>query len=242
MDEKELRTSPKQRLFIILIAIFMVGSIVASYAAIVISGAQGNASSAANEVDEAKVAEYSEAYSQLAAEFSAATQDDFNKFIQYKSNVTAYNETAANADGVQTEDLVAGTGREIGENDSDYLAYYVGWCADESIFDSSYNDNSNPTAFAKILNASLGMIEGWNLGVEGMRIDGIRVITVPGELAYGDQMEICGGTNKPLKFMIMPKEKSGELYDLSTKLDEAYMRYQYALYGIDYDSIKANSE
>ena len=114
--------------------------------------------------------------------------------------------------------------------------------ADESIFDSSYNDNSNPTAFAKILNASLGMIEGWNLGVEGMRIDGIRVITVPGELAYGDQMEICGGTNKPLKFMIMPKEKSGELYDLSTKLDEAYMRYQYALYGIDYDSIKANSE
>ena len=41
MDEKELKTSTKQRVFIILIAVLMVGSIIASYAAIVISGARG---------------------------------------------------------------------------------------------------------------------------------------------------------------------------------------------------------
>ena len=242
MEEKELRTSPKQRIFIILIAVFMVGSIIAGYAAIVISGAQGKADTTTNNVDEAKVAEYSDAYSKLEAEFSEATKGDFDKFIQYKSAVAGYNETSANENGVQTEDLVVGTGREISEGDSNYLAYYVGWCADESVFDSSYDDNSNPKAFAKILDASLGMIEGWNLGVEGMKIDGIRVITVPGELAYGDQMEICGGKYKPLKFMIMIKEKSGDLYELSSKLDEAYMRYQYAMYGIDYDSVKANEE
>ena len=242
MEEKELRTSPKQRLFIILIAVFMVGSIVASYAAIVISGAQGNNTSASGEIDEAKVAEYSEAYEKVKAEFSDATKGDFDEFIKFKSEVTAYNETSANENGVQVNDLKIGTGKEITEDDSEYLAYYVGWCADESIFDSSYDDNTNPTAFAKILDASLGMIEGWNLGVEGMKIEGIREITIPGELAYGEQMEICGGKNKPLKFIIMAKDKSDSLSELSKELDDAYMRYQYALYGIDYDSIKTGSE
>lgn len=242
MNEKELKTSPKQRFFIILIAIFMVGSIVASYAAIVISGSQGSSATDTGEVDQAKIEEYTEAYNQAQAEFSKATKGDFDKFIKYKSEVTAYNETSANESGVQTKDLVKGSGKEITEGDSDYLAYYVGWCADETIFDSSYDDNSNPTAFAKILDASLGMIEGWNIGVEGMRMDGIREITVPGELAYGDQMEICGGKNKPLKFMIMAKEKTEDLDKLSQKLDDAYMRLQYAQYGIDYDEIKANEE
>ena len=241
MDEKELKTSPKQRLFIILIAVFMVGSIVAGYAAIVISGSQGSSNSSTGEIDEAKVAEYSEAYNKLKTEFSEATQGDFNEFIQFKSEVAGYNETSANEGGVQTKDLKIGTGKEITENDSDYLAYYVGWCADESVFDSSYDDNTNPTAFVKILDASLGMIEGWTLGVEGMKIDGIREITIPGELAYGDQMEICGGKNKPLKFMVFAKEKGGSLNELSLKLDDAYMRYQYALYGMDYDSIKASN-
>ncbi len=242
MEEKELRTSPKQRLFIILIAIFMVGSIVASYAAIVISGAQGADTTATTEIDETKKAEYEEAYEKIQAEFSQATQSDFDEFIKYKSEVSAFNETSANENGVQTKDLKVGTGKEITEGDTEYLAYYVGWCADESIFDSSYDDNTNPTAFAKILDASLGMIEGWNQGVEGMKIEGIREITVPGELAYGEQMEICGGKNKPLKFLIMAKEKADPLNSLSLKLDDAYMRYQYSLYGIDYDSIKANSE
>ena len=241
MEEKELRTSPKQRFFIILIAVLMVGSIVAGYAAIVIAGSQGS-SAAQSEVDEAKLAEYAEEYADLQSKFTEMAQGDFDKFIKYKSEVTGYNETTANAGGVETKDLKEGSGREIGEDDTDYLAYYVGWCADETIFDSSYNDKSNPTGFAKILDASLGMIEGWNLGVTGMKIGGIRVITVPGELAYGDTMEICGGKNKPLKFMIMTKENTGELADLASKLDEAYMRYQYAQYGIDYDSVKANSQ
>lgn len=241
MEEKELRTSPKQRIFIILIAIFMVGSIVASYAAIVISGSQGSSTSA-DKVDEAKVAEYEAAYSQIQEDFTKATQEDFSKFIKYKSEISAYNEAAANDGGIQTKDLKEGTGKTIGDNNTDYLAYYVGWCADETIFDSSYNDNTNPTGFAKILDASLGMIEGWTLGVAGMKTEGIREITVPGDLAYGDSMEICGGTNKPLKFLIMTKEKTEELNNLSLRLDDAYLRYQYALYGIDYDSVKANSE
>ena len=242
MEEKELKTSPKQRFFIILIAILMVGSIIASYAAIVISGSQGaNTSAQAGEVDQEKIAQYETAYNELKDEFMQASAGDYKEFSKYKSEIKAYNETSANENGVQTKDLKEGSGKAIG-TDAQYLAYYVGWCADESIFDSSYDNNDNPTGFAKILDASVGMIEGWKTGVEGMKIGGIRVITVPGELAYGDQMEICGGKNKPLKFLVMTKEKSGSLAELASKLDDAFMRLQYAYYGIDYDTVKANQE
>lgn len=234
MDEKELKTSPKQRFFIILIAVLMVGSIIASYAAIVIAGSSGSAMTSGS-IDEAKVEELKADYDEKQAEFEELAQGDFEEFIKYKSEITAYNESAANTGGVTTKDLKVGTGREIGEDDEDYLAYYVGWCADETVFDSSFDNATNPTAFTKILDASLGMIEGWTLGVAGMKIGGIRVITVPGELAYGDTMEICGGTNKPLKFMIMTRENEGELADLATELDTAYLKYQYyAMYGVEY--------
>lgn len=241
MDEKELKTSPKQRIFIILIAIIMVGSIVASYAAIVISGTKGaNSEDGTGEVDQAKVAKYLEAYEKKEEEFKEAAKGDYDKFIKYKSEIKAYNEATANSKDVEKRDLKTGSGAELTEDN--YLAYYVGWCADESVFDSSFDNNDNPTGFAKILDPSLGMIEGWNLGVKGMKIGGIREILVPGELAYGDSMEICGGYNKPLKFLIMAVANEGSISKLATELDDAYMRYQYSLYGVDYDDIKQNSE
>ena len=240
MDEKELKTSPKQRILIIVIAIVMLGSIIASYAAIVLNGGKSSSSSGDTpEVDEAKVAEYEEAYEAKVAEFAETTKSDYDKFMKYKSEVKAYNEAAANGGGVDTKDLKEGSGSTVKEDGSNYLAYYVGWCADESIFDSSFDDNDNPTSFAKILDPSLGMIEGWNLGVKGMKIGGVREITVPSDLAYGDSMEICGGTNKPLKFLIMAVAKEDPIKSLSEELDTAYMRYQYAMYGMDYDSINA---
>lgn len=242
MDEKELKTSPKQRFFIILIAVIMLGSIIASYIAIVINGSKSNTTSETNpQVDQAKIAEYESAYNAKVAEFSEKTKDDYNEFIKYRTEIKAYNETSANENGVKAQDLKEGSGEEITE-DTSYLAYYVGWCADESVFDSSFDNNDNPTAFAKILDASLGMIEGWNLGVEGMKLGGIREITVPGDLAYGDSMEICGGKNKPLKFIVMAKAKQDPLKSLAAELDEAYMRLQYAYYGMDYDEMLKNAE
>ncbi len=237
MEEKELKTSPKQRIFIAAIAIIMLGSMVAGYAAMILGNSKNNANTSEQGISEEKKMQYEEAYNATLKEFRTASQHDFNKFIKYKNRITAYNETSANDKGVVVKDIVVGDGRELKEGDSDYLAYYVGWCADESIFDSSFNDNENPTSFDKILSASLGMIEGWTTGIVGMRLNGIREITVPGSLAYKDQMEICGGYNKPLKFLIMTKRTNGELKKIADRLDTDYMRYTYAQYGIDYDTI-----
>ena len=220
-----------------MIAVLMLGSIIASYAAIIMNGSKSGSGASESNVDQAKIAEYEAAYDKKQAEFAEATKGDFERFIKYKSEIKAYNEAAANSGGVQTRDIEVGSGRTLTSSDSDYLAYYVGWCADESVFDSSFNNKDNPTAFARILDASLGMIEGWNLGVEGMKIGGIREVTIASELAYKDQMEICGGYNKPLKFMIMIKAKEGSLATLAEELEAAYMKLQYAYYGIDYDTV-----
>ena len=241
MEEKELKTSTKQRVFIILIAIVMLGSMIAGYAAIVINGGKSTSGDdSTSNISEEKIMAYEEAYKSKVAEMADLTRGDFEKFMQFKSEIVAYNETAANTGGVQTKDLLIGDGRTLEEEDNDYRAYYVGWCADESIFDSSLDDNDNPTAFNKALDASLGMIEGWNVGVVGMNIGGIREITIPGELAYKDQMEICGGYNKPLKFLVMAVANEDPLKSLSDEVDLAYLKMQYAYYGIDYDAQMSN--
>ena len=240
MEEKELKTSVGQRIFIGTVGVLMLGSMIAGYALIVANGgksASGSGDESSAQISEEKIAKYEEEYAKKVTEFSEKTKGDFEKFIQYKSEIKAYNETSANENGVQKKDLKEGSGKTLEEGDSEYLAYYAGWCADGTVFDSSFDSDSNPTAFAKVLDASLGMIEGWTAGVEGMKVGGVRRITVPGELAYGESMEICGGYNKPLRFLIMAVAKEEPLVTLATELDTAYMKLQYANYGIDYEAM-----
>lgn len=240
MQEKELKTSPIQRFFIILIAVLMLGSMLAGYAAIIINNGNSSPTSTTEsdvEIDEALVAEYEASYNKKLEEFKTATKPDFDKFIAYKSEIKAYNETSANESGLKTRDLKSGSGATVNTDGSNYLAYYVGFCADESVFDSSFDDNDNPQAFTKVLDPSLGMIEGWNAGIKDMKIGGVREITIPSDLAYKDSIEICGGLNKPLKFIVMAVAKEDPLKTLSDELDYEYMRYQYSQYGINYDDV-----
>ncbi len=232
MEEKELKTSTKQRIFIGLIAVVMLGSVIAGYVAIVLSG---NNSSSENEIDQAKIERYSVEYNTKLAEFHETAASDFATFKEYMGEVRTYDEDAANEGGVKSRDLLEGTGKTLEEGDTNYLAYYVGFCADGSVFDSSLDNTSEPTAFNKALDASLGMIDGWNAGVVGMKLGGVRKITIPGELAYGDKMEICGGFNKPLRFLVMAVANEDPLKTVASEVDKAYMKLQYAYYGIDYD-------
>ena len=243
MEDKELKTSPRQRFIIIAIAVIMLGSIIASYAAIIMNGSKaGNNSTSDTSISDAKKQQYTEEYYEETAKFSEATKSDFDKFIAYKSEIKAFNEESANENElVQIKELVAGDGEEVKLDGSNYLAYYVGYCADESIFDSTLDDKDNPTGFSKVLDPSLGMIEGWNQGVNGMKVGGVRRITIPGKLAYGDSMEICGGKNKPLRFLLMAVKNDEELLEMSKKVDDAYMKYQYAQMGMDYDKLMTSS-
>jgi len=97
------------------------------------------------------------------------------------------------------EDLVIGTG-EIAALGNDVLVHYVGRMANGVQFDSSL-------ARRDPLDFSLGagdVIRGWDEGIQGMKVGGKRRLTIPPELAYGDQG--CGGVIQPQASLVFEVE------------------------------------
>lgn len=230
MDQKNLKTSWKQRVVVIIIALLMIFSFIASYIAIVLSNNKKSSDDTANNEEMTKIQEeYQKKSDEITTYAETLSSKYFDSFKEYKSRVKAYNATTANSDGLKTSDLKVGDGKELKADDTDYLAYYIGWCADESIFDSSFDSTDSPTKLKTPLSAAAGLIEGWNQGVIGMKLNGVREITIPGELAYGDSQEICGGKNSPLKFVVFAFSDD-KMKKLSSEADEIYNRLITAYY------------
>lgn len=60
---------------------------------------------------------------------------------------------------------------------------YTGWLASNgTVFDSSLNPGRTPFSFT----VGSGVIEGWSLGVVGMKIGEVRLLKIPSELGYGE--------------------------------------------------------
>jgi len=100
---------------------------------------------------------------------------------------------------VVKEDLVVGKGTTA-EAGHDVLVHYVGWLADGKQFDSS-RARRDPLDFA--LGAG-DVIKGWDQGIAGMKVGGKRKLTIPAELAYGDQG--CGGVIPPQATLVFEVE------------------------------------
>ncbi len=81
---------------------------------------------------------------------------------------------------LKIEDLKVGTGAEAVAGKG-VTVHYVGTLTDGSKFDSS-RDRGEGFSF------SLGagqVIQGWDKGVAGMKVGGLRKLTIPPELGYG---------------------------------------------------------
>lgn len=245
MQEEATKTTTKQRIIIIIIAIFLLISTLGVYMLIVLNGGFGSGSASVEELTD----QYNSKYDEYLNANSEVSSKYFNEFAKYRSNIKAYNEASANNGVLDKKDLKQGDGRELSEDDTDYAAYYIGWCADGEVFDSSFDTSSvSADSDAEVEDVDIskaekllpplfgstmadGLIDGWNQGVVGMKIGGVRQITMNGDLAYGDTREICGGTNKPLRFIVMlvePDENlesiQNELNDLQMKIYEAYAK------------------
>jgi len=92
--------------------------------------------------------------------------------------------------GLIIEDVTLGRGA-VAEHGDDIVVHYVGKLLDGQQFDSS-RSRRDPLDFA--LGAG-DVIKGLDQGVQGMRVGGVRKLTIPAELAYGDQG--CGGVIPP---------------------------------------------
>ena len=83
--------------------------------------------------------------------------------------------------GLRYEDIRAGTGETVTGRGQTVSVHYTGWLEDDTRFDSS-RDRNEPFSFP--VDCSY-VIPGWDQGVKGMRVGGIRRLVVPPELGYG---------------------------------------------------------
>jgi FKBP-type peptidyl-prolyl cis-trans isomerase len=81
---------------------------------------------------------------------------------------------------LQIEELKVGDGA-VAENGKTVAVHYTGWLTDGTKFDSSV-DRGQPLSF--VLGTG-NVIQGWDRGVQGMRVGGKRKLTIPPALGYG---------------------------------------------------------
>ncbi len=103
------------------------------------------------------------------------TNADFADFLNV--DLSAMTKTAS---GLYLQDLQVGTGDEAVAG-ATVSVHYEGWLPDGTKFDSSRDRNE---AFEFLLAAGR-VIQGWDEGVVGMRVGGIRKLVIPPALAYG---------------------------------------------------------
>jgi FKBP-type peptidyl-prolyl cis-trans isomerase FkpA len=97
------------------------------------------------------------------------------------------------------EDVTVGSGARAQRGD-DIIVHYVGRLLDGQQFDSS-RSREDPLDFA--LGAG-DVIKGLDQGVQGMRVGGVRKLTIPAELAYGELG--CGGVIPPNATLVFDVE------------------------------------
>lgn len=112
--------------------------------------------------------------------------------------------TVMTASGLQYEDSIVGSGAEA-KAGQHVTVHYTGWLqnADGSAgskFDSS-KDRNDPFSFP--LGAG-HVIKGWDEGVQGMKVGGVRKLIIPASLGYGARG--AGGVIPPNATLIFEVE------------------------------------
>lgn len=98
-----------------------------------------------------------------------------------KSNKTERTELQLAHPELKIEDLVVGTGQRA-EEGKKLTVHYIGKLQDGTVFDSTYDKDRT---FSFVLGEGK-VIQGWEIGIEGMREGGKRRLTIPPQLGYGE--------------------------------------------------------
>jgi FKBP-type peptidyl-prolyl cis-trans isomerase len=91
--------------------------------------------------------------------------------------------TKVTLDGnVMASDIKVGTGPAVKDGDS-VTVNYIGWLTNGVKFDSSMNPGRSPF---QLKVGQHQVIPGWETGLIGMKMGGIRKLTIPPAMGYGD--------------------------------------------------------
>lgn len=121
------------------------------------------------------------------------SQPDATQSTNSSSTTTQSNAAAK----VEIEDLETGKGAEA-TNGKTVTVHYTGTLKDGTKFDSSI-DRNEPFPF--VLGAGQ-VIKGWEQGILGMKVGGKRKLTIPPELAYGNNAVGAIPANSTLIFEV----------------------------------------
>jgi FKBP-type peptidyl-prolyl cis-trans isomerase len=89
---------------------------------------------------------------------------------------------AAPVTDLQCQDLVVGDGDEVVSAGDTVTVEYVGVSQSSGKeFDSSWDEGEDPVTFELTQ-----VISGWTQGIPGMKVGGRRLLTIPGDQAYGE--------------------------------------------------------
>ncbi len=196
-----MATSKAQRIGIIVIAVVMTVGTIASFSILIVANNNSAADQQKQQADyEQQLKEYQEQQKKLQAEQEKEAKKlsakYYDTFKQYESLPEPFD--ASKVKALEKKDLATGTGETI-DSDTRYRAYYIGWNEEGKVFDGSIDDG----ALKSPLEGGTTLIDGWVQGVQGMKIGGVRVITVPGDLAKGLTPSADIKEGHPLKFVIM---------------------------------------
>jgi len=109
---------------------------------------------------------------------------------------------AASPTDLKMEDSKVGDGA-VAEAGKQVSVHYTGWLTDGTKFDSS-KDRGQPFTFQ--LGAGQ-VIKGWDQGVAGMKVGGVRKLTIPASLGYGASG--AGGVIPPNATLVFEVELLG---------------------------------
>jgi FKBP-type peptidyl-prolyl cis-trans isomerase len=213
-----MATTTGQRVGIWVIAIVLTVGTLAGFVAMILAP-QNEASDSARlqKAQQEYQAAYADYQTKVDAQAAELSKKYYAEFSKYKDIPAPFK--AADVKKLTTRDLKAGTGEVIKE-DTAYSAYYIGWNPQGKVFDQSLDGNKLK---APIEGGNL--IQGWNEGVVGMKVGGVREFTIPSDKAYGEQgsgEDIPANT--PIKFivMIIPKPESISQPEIPEELLQAY--------------------
>lgn len=214
------KTKKSERIMAILAGIVLIISTIGLYFGMILSTKNEEKDLVAQQDQMKKMNEFSKRY-QTVKERIAKKESDryYSIFKEYENYPTAYN--AASITEVKTKDLKVGDGKEI-TKETPYRAYYIGWLNTGKVFDSSFKGTELKSPIE-----GGNLIEGWNEGVIGMKINGIREIEIPYAKAYKDQAQGDIPAKSPLKFVVMAiapeNEKDSDVIELR-KIEEEFAK------------------
>ena len=205
-----MATSTGQRVGIWVIAVAMVVGTLAGFLALILTPQ--------NDADDQKRTEEALAqYQENQAEYQEKLQDQQASIDKratalskkYASSFLSQQGKVEKFDGksvtkVNVDVIKSGTGKLI-EDDTTYLAYYIGFDPSGKTFDSSLSKDKKSLKAPLIVRPN-GVIQGWSEAMNGKKIGGIYKLTIPSDKAYGEEGSGDIEPNTPLTFIVMPIE------------------------------------